>query len=171
MSAPNFGQPTLSRCYTVGMEYEGDDDILDEDAWEILFDEDMAYIKEQLLTVKDVFSMQDGRVARDKQVIGGISFDYYNREYREWEEVYCYITVESGYYQGAMIDVDLEDIKELELTETFKKKVRRKLREIEKVLTKCTLPLVKTAQFSNGEAIYEKVNKNSLLKATVTELY
>ncbi len=140
------------------MEYEGDDH-------EFLFDDELEYIKDQLLKIKDAFS-DDGHIGEDR-IIAGVSFDYFDKEEQQWDEVCLQIIVESGYHEGAMIDINIDDIEELELTQTLKNKIASRINHIEKVLTKCTLPLIKTAQFSNGEAMYEKVSKRSLLKAVV----
>jgi hypothetical protein len=161
MSAANFPQPTLSRVYTIGMEIDEQDEFIAQE----MFDNELSSVKEALSQIKN-YNKSDRFLPGNVKSVGEFYFDYFNKEYKEWEAITIYVTIENGYYQGAMFDVDLSEFEEIEPSKTLSKEVQSKLNKIERVLSKHTLPLVRVATFSNGEAIYEKAeNKRSLLKS------
>lgn len=144
MSTANFSTPTLSKVY----------------AYEINNDCDYKDIIENILseldTIKD-FYLEDKWLDRDTKVIGAISIPVYNWEYQEWDELPLYITVENGYYSGVMFDVDASEFNqsdEYKETQSLENRIKKASRQVEKVLKQYTTPLLKVAQFSNGEAIY-----------------
>lgn len=157
MSTANFSQPTLSRIYAIGMEIDEQEE----------FDMELENVKEELREIKGYKEIDESR--GDSLAMGAFYFNYFNREEKYWDLITIYVTIENGYYHGAMIDVDLSELEEISANlfpAILKKQVEIKLRQLEKVLAKNTLPLVRVATFSNGEAVYEKAdNKRSLLKS------
>lgn len=88
------------------------------------------------------------------------NISYFDKKERYWEDNVYYIFVEGWYYEGARFDICEdsssyfnEDAKKIA---SYNKKVQKKIKEIEKVFERYTIPLVKIAQFSNGETIYER---------------
>jgi len=161
MSTANFSRPELSRVYAVGMEIDEQDEFIAQDE----FDMELENVKEALMSIKN-YHESDKYIDRNSQSIGELYFDYFDKDYRQWDTITIYVTVTNGYYQGAMIDVDLSELESIEPTKTLLKEIEKKLHRIEQVLAKNTTALVRVATFSNGEAVYEKAeNKRSLLKS------
>ena len=77
--------------------------------------------------------------------------------YNSKDEAYKKILVlwRSGYYDGANIDWEVEDIDEAEETEFLKSKVSINERKAKKIILKHCTELLKVGQFSNGEAVYK----------------
>lgn len=144
MSTPNFRQPNLSKIYFQKFEEDWQyDDFIDE-------------LEEELKKIKEYSSNKNyGKWLGDKKVIGTIEVYYYDHNYNQWTTGYIYITIEDGYYQGCMIDVDLDDFKGVDIGKTVQKKIDRYCLRVEKILAKITTPIVRVATFSNGEAIYK----------------
>jgi hypothetical protein len=61
----------------------------------------------------------------------------------------------AGYYDGANIDFEVEDIDEAEETEFLKSKVAFNERKAKRIILKHCTELLKVGQFSNGEAVYK----------------
>lgn len=95
---------------------------------------------------------------RDEALILG-SIDIERKNGEDYATIYA--TYKSGYYCGACLDyiVEYEDDSwgdEVRL-KTLDKKIDVKCRQIAKVLRSFGTEVRKVAQFSNGEAVYEKV--------------
>lgn len=148
MATANFSQPNLSAVYAC--------EVQDDWSW----DDNIENVTSELKQI-DGFYTEDQWLDRNIKAIGAIYIDVYNWEYREWEEKPIYITVESGYYSGMMFDVDYSNIYdsyEIRETKSLENKIGKVCRAVEKVLEQYTTPLLKVAQFSNGEAIYAPAN-------------
>lgn len=66
------------------------------------------------------------------------------------------VVVRSGYYNGANIDYTItEGDYDYTETNTMKNKIDSKIRRLEKILRKNGTEMLKVAQFSNGEAMYQ----------------
>ena len=87
-------------------------------------------------------------------------------------DVELMLTIRSGYYEGAVLDYhQVSDIlneelrndsaKETRRIEAYRKKYTADYQTltaiVDEIYTTNSTPLIKTAQFSNGEAIYQKV--------------
>lgn len=144
MSTPNFRYPTLSKHYVyfATEDYEYEDKTYD--------------IEYELKKIKGFEKGDYGYRGDDRRAIGSFDFYFYDRYSEQEERVSLYVTIEGGYYDGVMFDVDLSEIEELELSKTNQAKVDAKVRQIEKVLNENTSKLRRVAVFSNGEAIYEE---------------
>lgn len=178
MSTANFSSPTLSCVYAIGMNQYNFDEIKkqiaddnDEPIEEISdtrvsdyingmvsddFDYDLERIKDAI-DKKTNFYTCDEYLWRDKRAIARIEIEYYDREYKNWSEVSLYVTIESWYYEGAMIDMNLDDIANMEEAyhnKTFQKKINRAVKSVEDILKVECLKLRKAYQFSNWEAGY-----------------
>jgi len=161
MSTANFSRPELSRVYSIGMEIQEQDECIAQ----VLFDDELSSVKEALLKL-DFIQPDEGYLDRYTSKIGRIDLQIFNHDYKEWENTEIFITLENGYYEGAMIDINKDELEGYKLTQTMKNKIVSYIKRIEKVLEKHTLPLVRVATFSNGEAIYERAsNKKSVLKS------
>lgn len=66
------------------------------------------------------------------------------------------VVIRNGYYDGANIDYFINncDYSYIE-TQTMKKKIDSKIKQLEKVLRKNGTELLKVGQFNNGEAVYK----------------
>lgn len=151
MSTCNFGTPTLKYNYTIGMTDDFD--------FDLDYDYTIENIQEALTIIKDFDSRTYSEWIKDKKIIGNIPLEVYNKEYKEWDSPHIYIVVEGGYFQGASIDVDIDEFDGYELNKTTQKKLESYLNRIEKILFKNTLPIKRVAVFSNGEGVYEEVKK------------
>ncbi len=130
MSTCNFSQPTLSRIYASELE--------DEWAWDDLIENACGLLEEKVKNFIDrkKAGYNEKWLDRNKKVIGDIDLEVYNKDYREWETKSIYVTIESGYYSGAKIDVSLHEFEELpEINKTLAKKIDSICFQIEKVLT------------------------------------
>ena len=78
------------------------------------------------------------------------------------------LTMRNGYYEGA--NLDYHQISEERDTKGYQRDLDRLKAIIEEVYTRWSMPLVCTARFSNGEAIYEQVTPRTRLKSIVNDL-
>lgn len=69
------------------------------------------------------------------------------------------VVIRNGYYEGANIDYSIEDDGYYKETKTREDKIASKVRQLEKILRKNGEEYLKVASFSNGEAVYKKLNK------------
>lgn len=144
MSTANFSTPSLNFHYTINPQ--------DEWGW----DDEIDNIQSEIGTIKGYReASKDEWASNDRKILGYFDFDYYDKEWKEWESFSIPVVIESGYYEGGMIDVSLSEFEDLNLTKTLEAKVNRKLNQLEKVLSQCTTKITRVATFSNGEAIYE----------------
>lgn len=144
MSTCNFSLPNLKFHYTINPQDEWD--------WETEIDN----IQSELSTIKGYnIEEHDRWETNNRKILGYFDFDYYDKDYKQWDTVSITVVVESGYYEGGMIDVSLSEYQDLNHTKTLENKVNRKLNQIEKVLSKCTTKIIRVAVFSNGEGVYE----------------
>lgn len=153
MSTCNFSYSTLSRHYTIGMnDTDGDS-----------YEWELNNVIDELCTIKafrDQAKEEWLPGSSDKRILGYFWVTLYDPDYKQWTDEKIYITIESGYYQGAMIDMSLSAIEGYTINKTTQNKIDAIARKVEKVLSKCTLNLRWVAVFSNGEGIYEKINNS-----------
>lgn len=148
MSTANFSTPTLSKVYASQVNTDWD------------YEDNIMNVLCELESLKDFYKV-DKWIDNTTKAIGAISIDVYNWEYKQWDELPLYITVESGYYGGMMFDVDNSEFNqsyEYKETQSLENRIERASRQVERVLEQNTTPLLKVAQFSNGEAIYAYAN-------------
>lgn len=164
MSTPNFRLPNTKVHYVIGVEEELD---------EFLYDDVIESIKEELDQIENGNGAWADGWRGDRHTIYSFEFPLYDRYYKEWCNPSVNVTVESGYYQGSMFDIDTDDLYEHTeaLTKTQQLKLERLCRKIERVLSRHCTKLVRTAVFSNGEAIYEKASPRAVIKAIATNNY
>ena len=143
MSTPNFRQPNLSKIYAIEIENDWD------------YDDSIENALCELNKIKGFYET-DNWIDNNRKAIGAFDFDYYDWDYKQWDTISIHITIESGYYEGAMIDVAFDDLDNIEQTKKLEKQIDQKCNIIEKTLKKITTPIVRVALFSNGEAIYER---------------
>lgn len=159
MSTPNFRMPFTRKHYTIGIDHELD---------EFGYDDAISNIQSELKSIKTFkgHEIKDKWIGNDRRVIYGFDVELYDKTYKEWNYATIYITIESGYYAGAMFDIDQSEIESYEVNKSLQTKIDTLYRAIEKVFSVYTFALVRTALFSNGEAIYEPASSNkSVIKA------
>ena len=146
MSTCNFYQPTLSKIYSIGAQYE-----------EFDCDEVIADIQIELSKITgytEDTSEPDWFVSRDTNVLGYFMWEVCIDG--DWDPYKLYITCENGYFCGIKIDAMYDGYIDLTyLNTTALRKIQAKVRRIERVLEKITTPIRRVALFSNGEAIYQ----------------
>jgi len=146
MSTCNFSQPTLSKIYSIGAQYE-----------EFDWDYELANIQGALSCIPgfhEDMSEPDWFVPRDTNILGYFMWEV--RVDKDWEVYKLYITAESGYYCGVKIDVMYDGYTDLSwLNKTAMRRIVQKVNHIERVLSKLTTPIKRVALFSNGEAVYQ----------------
>lgn len=147
MSTCNFGHPNLSKIYSIGLEAE--------EQWQ--FDDEYQNVIAALENMPGFESYESRR--RDYTIIGRFTFKHYDRDYREWQELELNVTVENGYYNGAMFDMEENPLDDIENpSKKLQRQVAAKIRRLEKTLARVTLPIIRVATFSNGEAWYERAS-------------
>lgn len=162
MSTANFPYPRgTSRHFTIG---------LDQDLEDFEYDDVIDNITNDILEIKTLFEsdLTDEWLDRESRSLVRFAIPYYDREYGDWDHVYIHVFVVSGYYAGAMFDVDTSELEEVTLNKKTERMVTTLINKIEKVLDRYCLSLVRVATFSNGEAVYEPYdNQKSRIKAIV----
>lgn len=147
MATCNFRQPILNKVYTIALESENDFD----------YEDEKSNVVYGLKTIKGFEEASEQKwTGRDRLILGSFYINLFDKYYKQWTDARINITVESGYYSGAMIDIDLSEVEEYEINKTTQAKIDRVKRQVEKVLEANCLPLRRVAVFSNGEAIYER---------------
>lgn len=148
MSTCNFRLPNTKYHYTIGVDHELD---------EFEYEDHKNYVIEQL---QEKFNngYTDGKnwIGRDELILFSIPVELYDKEYKEWTTVHIHVTITSGYYEGAMYDINADDLDGYTLTKTNERKIEAIKNKIERILKKCTFLLRRVAVFSNGEGIYEQ---------------
>lgn len=130
---------------------------MESDDLEWLYDEDISNIQHQLEQVIRGFEGYAGEwLNRYERIIGSVDIEYFDHDNREWDIMTLYVTSEVGYYEGAMIDVYMDNIEGRSYSKTVQRKIDGYIRKIERTLTEYTMPLRRVATFSNGETIYEQ---------------
>jgi len=163
MATSNFKRPNTSKHYAIGVEEELED---------FQYDDAIENVQAELGTIK-AKDLDGGEVdkwlAREEKAIYSFTIEVFDKYYNEQTSVNIYVTIASGYYQGAIFDIDKSELDDLEVSKSVIARVDRLCNRIEKVLEANTTPLVRVATFSNGETIYERAdNPRSLLKAIAT---
>ena len=123
-----------------------------------------------------------GNIATDKRLKKYNEVDEWEGEskifYRKDIDKGCYslhikLIIRSGYYSGATLDWEVDadsekvregyereedvDIDSETLPQYIRNFLNREIDKIEKVYADYTTPVIKVAQFSNGEAVYKKL--------------
>lgn len=148
MATANFRRPNTKYYYTIGA---------DRDLEEFEYKDTIANIQSKLRQLKAYGYDEDRWLGRETQAIYSFTLEVFDQYYKEWNSAKLYVTIESGYYQGAMFDIDRSELDEYQLSKTTEAKIQRLLNKIEKILKSYTLPLVRVATFSNGETMYEPI--------------
>lgn len=161
MSTCNFSLPSTRPIhYTIGVNEEWE-------SWQ--FEDAIANVANDLAKIEPkIHYDDDGYHGRDVQRICRWDLPIYDKEYKDWDTVSIYAIVESGYYQGAMFDIDLQELEGLTLTKSLEKRIGKIRRQIERVYSNYCFKITRVAVFSNGEGVYQPVNDRSLLKAIAT---
>jgi hypothetical protein len=150
MSTSNFYKKNASKYFSINLKDEYDYDILKENLW-VEF-QDTADFWE-----KDFCRGYDGKVVA--QIV---------KDFKKWEITFN-IIIRNGYYNGVNLDWDCTiinnnngdeyyfgDYDYKELPKYINDWVDKKIKSIEKVFSRYSEPLICTARFSNGEAIYQR---------------
>lgn len=142
-------QMNNSTCESCGNDSMSDNAI--SDFWE----DDLVYFADTLSEKIKGFQKELNRkwTRREALILGDCTF------YKPDGEHYAtiYVTYKSGYYAGACLDYSIEREDEDNQLKTYEDKIYTKCNAIEKVLRTMGTEVRKVAQFSNGEAVYQKV--------------
>lgn len=148
MSTCNFAQPTLSKIYSIGARYEDQNE----------FDDQYQNVIDSIRLIGSIDDCDKWIGYRsDKHAIAQEGIYVYDKEYKQWDYVYVYVTYQDGYYSGGQFDADISEFDSYTINKTTQKKIDAVLKKIEKVLKQTTKPCIRTAVFSNGEGIYKFV--------------
>lgn len=145
MSTCNFSLPSTKFHYTIGVDQELEQ-------WD--FDDIIENVKSELYAI-GAEDVNRKWAYNDTQNLVRFAVKYYDREYKQWDEGYITVQLESGYYQGAMFDIDSEDLDDLKLPKYQQVKIANIRAKIEKILEQNTTKIRRVAVFSNGEGLYE----------------
>jgi hypothetical protein len=149
MSTPNFRQPELSKIYT--LQYDEND--------EFSYEDEKNNIIDNLLKIRGFRAnnpQESEWIGNNRFILGSFHFEVFDQINKAWEYIKIPITIESGYYGGAMIDASLKEADDYEISATNQLKIDKKIKQVENILEKICYPIVRIAVFSNGEAIYER---------------
>lgn len=149
MSTCNFSQPTLSKIYSIGARYEDQDE----------FDDQYQNVIDSIYMIDNIEDCDKWIGYRsDTHAIARYAINVYDKDYKQWDHAYIYVTYQNGYYSGGQFDMDLSEFDmQYPVNKTTQKKIDAVLKKIEKVLKQTTKPCIRTAVFSNGEGIYKFV--------------
>lgn len=126
-----------------------------------LFDDDMEYWRSVLADKFPgiIIPTQDQWTRNESYIIAELQFHKPNGEYY----ASLYATYKSGYYAAACLDYVVEYEYTYDDDESKLKSMERKIesasKKMAKVLSKFGQRVIKVAQFSNGEAVYQAVDK------------
>jgi len=170
MATNNFYKKNASNFYVIESD-EGDFEIWELIEYEILYD--LAELGYEDIRNENKWDERDSKIIAEK------------RFYEQDIEVRLYVIERAGYYSGANLDWDfeiidnegneikcgdyyeddfydyIEDTKERNEMKKQQKKIVKKLHKeidkLEKLFANITTSYIKIGQFSNGEAVYEKI--------------
>jgi len=164
MSTGNFYKIEASKYFAVCMAFEDEET---GESWSAQsFDYEDIYLQDIPMAMRDKkinFSLTNQRDKHGSgrfhaRVIGIVQLG----------QVEIMLTMRNGYYEGA--NLDYHQISEERDTKGYQRDLDRLKAIIEEVYTRWSMPLVCTARFSNGEAIYEQVTPRTRLKSIVNDL-
>jgi len=148
MSTCNFSTPNTSKHYCIGLE---NDDNFDDIDYDMAID-DVVY---QLTEIGGKECEKRDWMDNDTRRLVRFSIDWFDHDYKSWDVGYLTVTIEGGYYQGAMFDIYREDLDTV--SNTTERKIEKLWDKIEKILADSTpTHLHRVAVFSNGEGVYER---------------
>lgn len=135
------------------------------DADDYFYNEDIECWKQKLESEVKGFEMFKNRNWNGDALILG---EYMlHRKNGDWYAS-IQVTYQSGYYVGACLDYDIiynEDTEDIEnkKPKTMEAKLQTKVSKISLVLKTFGVQIVKVGNFSNGEAVYQRVKINKLM--------
>lgn len=147
MSTANFSIPNTNKHYTIGVDCE-------------LCEGEFDMVKESIIEdFENLFrsTSQGGyNPSRNRINLVSTQVEYFDNQYKTWDEMSITVVAEFGYFQGVMFDIELSlDHDDIEvLPKTTQKKINSICNKIEKIFSKYTTKIERVAQFSNGETIY-----------------
>jgi len=130
-----------------------------EPADEFQYEDEKANIQCELEAIKEYIVDESKWLDRETHTLGYFNIDLYDREYKTWEAPRAYVTIESGYYEGAKIDMDFSEFEGYTINKTVQAKLDAIKDKVQKILRENTLNLIRVAVFSNGEGVYKKIGK------------
>lgn len=158
MGASNFGRvQECTKLWTFWLdgedEYVCQDTIdnVEKDLWE-------KYAEFNRISVR--------KYINEYKILWYVLIPFYNRNKTYYSEIVgCdtnkyYIVVEYGYHEWARFDIvasDDEYFNEDFINKTYNKKLKKTIKEVEKVFAKYTTPMKRVGGFSDGTSLYEKV--------------
>lgn len=147
MSTPNFKNKNASKIFSTELE--------DYDSYDSL----LADIRSDLLTANEIKKTDDDRN------YPGTKFAEIEIKSGKWLAT-IYLIARSGYYSGINLDWEIEildqtegdsyDYGDVKISNTLQNLIDAKIKRIENVYSRYTIPLICLGVFSNGEAVYQK---------------
>ena len=107
MSTCNFRLPNTRLHYVIGV---GED--RDMEDWE--YDDAIENMRAELRKVG--FDDWDAWEGIDEHLISRYYLRFYDHENREWDGVNLYVSITGGYYEGAMFDINIDELEWVELS-------------------------------------------------------
>lgn len=154
MGASNFGRVReCTKLWTFWLENDW------EEQNEFICEDTISNVVYELKT-KDFFNTSLIKWYEKDKVIWKINVDYYNTAWRYWDSNEYYIVVEFWYHEGGRFDiVPHEDgyFSEIYMNNAYSKRLKKLVKECEKVFEKYTTPIVRVGWFSDGTSLYSKV--------------
>jgi len=120
------------------------------------YDEDIVYFADTLSEKVKGFQSEVKRkwTRKEALILGDCTF--YKPDGEHYATVY--VTYTSGYYVCACLDYSIERDDEDNMLKTYADKIQAKCKAISNVLRTLGNDSKNVAQFSNGEAVYQKFN-------------
>lgn len=155
MGASNFGRTNLPSGIVYAFAMGWDDE--EHNAFNNEYDDTIECVCEKLWLN---YYAKDKWLDKSRKIIGYVNVTLYNKDSKQWEDGNISVLVEHGYYEGARLDISVEDLINNfpPLNKSQKKLILREILRIEKVFKEATnVQYRKVWSFSNGEGVYEKV--------------
>jgi hypothetical protein len=95
-------------------------------------------------------------LGRDERTVGKWTFEYYDRDYKNWNSFCVYLVSIAGYYEGVMYDINTDEVPD-NIPKRCQKEMDKEIRKLEKILKERTMIIRRVAVLNNGEGIYEKI--------------
>lgn len=153
MGASNFGRTNLPSGIIYAFAMQEDDECDTSIDYDYVIEE----VKNKITT--SCYAKEEW-IDRTTKIIGYVNVTLYNKESKEWEDGSINVLVEHGYYEGARLDISLDDLIDNfpPLNKSQTALINREIARIEKVFAEvCGIKLRKVGSFSNGEGVYETV--------------
>ena len=94
----------------------------------------------------------------DYKVVWYFQVPYYNRVWKYWDSNDYYIVIEYGYHEGGRFDIVAHEdgyFSNIYINKSYDKRLKKTIKECEKIFAKYTTPMQRVGGFSDGTSIYK----------------